>query len=223
MINNNLYYRDTYFKKYAATLSLSARKKIYNFFISQFPSNPNIKILDLGVTSDVDVTANYLEQFYPYLNNITCAGVQDCSKLSIQFPGVTTVKLDYGKSLPFLDNEFDIVYSNAVIEHVGSITNQLFFLSEALRVSRSFFICTPNRWFPVEHHTHIPLLHYLPKSTFRRFLSFTGDSFFSLEDNLNLCSQNDLLNLFPTDINPQIKKIWTLGFVSNLIAYGHKN
>ncbi|MDR1740563.1 MAG: class I SAM-dependent methyltransferase, partial [Synergistaceae bacterium] len=51
---------------------------------------------------------------------------------------------------PFKDGEFDLVFSSAVIEHVGSFERQTRFISEAARVSgRYVFITTPNRWFPV--------------------------------------------------------------------------
>ena len=75
-----------------------------------------------------------------------------------------------GEPLPFRDGEFDVVFSNAVVEHVGSRTAQAAFVGELCRVGKSFFITTPNRWFPVEHHTGLPLLHYLPASVFRSLL-----------------------------------------------------
>ena len=47
------------------------------------------------------------------------------------------------------DGTFDVVFSNAVIEHVGGEEEQLRFVAEALRVGRRAFITTPNRLFPV--------------------------------------------------------------------------
>jgi hypothetical protein len=37
------------------------------------------------------------------------------------------------------------------------------FVREALRVGRRVFLTTPNRWFPIELHTRLPLVHWLPK------------------------------------------------------------
>ena len=48
------------------------------------------------------------------------------------------------------------------LEHVGGEEDQRRFVAEALRVGRRAFITTPNRWFPVEVHTHLPLVHWLP-------------------------------------------------------------
>jgi len=55
--------------------------------------------------------------------------------------------------LPFAANEFDLVYSNAVIEHVGGIEEQRRFIAEHARVGRGWIATTPNRLFPVESHT----------------------------------------------------------------------
>jgi SAM-dependent methyltransferase len=220
MKNKELFYRKSIISGIATELSIAARNRMCNSFFLQFPPTINLKILDLGTTSEEDDSSNYLERIYPYPQNITCAGIQDCSMLKIKFPGVSVVEIKSGENLPFADNEFDIVYSNAVLEHAGSRDKQVFFIKEALRVSKNYFITTPNRWFPIEHHTHIPFLHFLPQPIFRSFLSLIGESFYASENNLNICSESDLLDLFPKGVN--IQKIWTLGFVSNLVAYGGK-
>ena len=68
-----------------------------------------------------------------------------------------------GRMLPFRDGEFDIVFSNSVIEHVGSREDQHRFAQEAGRVGRHYWIQTPNRRFPIELHIMLPLVHFLPK------------------------------------------------------------
>jgi hypothetical protein len=47
-----------------------------------------------------------------------------------------------------------------VLEPVGSERHQLSFVREPVRVAGKVFITVPNRHFPVEHHTAIPLLHF---------------------------------------------------------------
>jgi SAM-dependent methyltransferase len=81
-----------------------------------------------------------------------------------------------GLSLPFADNSFDLVLSNAVIEHVGGAVEQARFLAEHRRVGRSFIVTTPNRWFPIESHTRAVLRHWSPswraaRQEFTRLLS----------------------------------------------------
>ena len=69
-----------------------------------------------------------------------------------------------GRALPFRDGAFDIVFSNSVIEHVGDAASQERFAREVARVGRSYWVQTPNRWFPVEHHLLTPFVHWLPRS-----------------------------------------------------------
>ena len=61
-------------------------------------------------------------------------------------------------------------FSNAVIEHVGGRERQRQLVSEAIRVGRRVFITTPNRRFPVEVHTRLPLVHWLPDAISHRRL-----------------------------------------------------
>jgi ubiquinone/menaquinone biosynthesis C-methylase UbiE len=75
-----------------------------------------------------------------------------------------------GTNLPFPDASFDIVVCNQVIEHVG---DQDKLIAEVYRVLRSDGICymaTPNRLWPIEPHTSLPFLSYLPKSIANRYV-----------------------------------------------------
>ena len=78
-------------------------------------------------------------------------------------------------------------------EHVGSLRNQIAFVQECCRVARKWvFLTTPNRWFPVEFHTVLPVVHWLPKKVFRVLMRATGYSFLAEESNLNLLSAKEV-------------------------------
>ena len=67
-----------------------------------------------------------------------------------------------GRALPFRDGAFEVVFSNSVIEHVGEREQQARFARETMRVGKRFWVQTPNRWFPLEQHLFMPLVHWLP-------------------------------------------------------------
>jgi hypothetical protein len=169
------------------------RRKMFDRFLSQTGITADESILDVGVTSDRTYAAsNYLEAWYPHRSAITAAGIDDASFLCSQYPGVRFVRAN-GLALPFRDRSFDIVHSSAVIEHVGSFARQRAFLEESCRVTRrAVFVTTPNRWFPVEFHTVLPLVHWLPKQLFRTLMRRTGRGFFAKETNLNLMTGRDI-------------------------------
>ena len=76
---------------------------------------------------------------------------------------ITILKGD-GRKVNLPNSSFDVVYSNATIEHVGSSINQIDFIKECIRLSRDkIFISMPNRYFPIDFHSKIPLIHMFPK------------------------------------------------------------
>ena len=160
---------------------------MYQDFLARCAPQADDTILDVGVTSDQAYEAsNYLEAWYPNKQCITACGIDDCSFLEEKYPGMRFVPAD-GRELPFADGSFDFVHSSAVLEHVGSAAMQQQFLSELRRVARrGVYFTTPNRWFPVEFHSVLPLVHWLPPAMFRRTLKLLGHSELASEEHLNL-------------------------------------
>jgi SAM-dependent methyltransferase len=156
--------------------------------------NQNLRVLDIGYTvKEYSPYYNYLEKHYPYTRMITALGVDEPLEFADNYPEVKVVKYP-GTNFPFKDKQFDIAWSNATIEHVGGFDRQLLFLKEIKRVSKRAFITTPNRNFPVEVHTRTPLLHFLPKNYFDKYLKFTGQEW-ATGDYMNLLSLGDLKRL----------------------------
>ncbi|WKZ31719.1 MAG: class I SAM-dependent methyltransferase [Thermodesulfobacteriota bacterium] len=137
-------------------------------------ASPKDKLLEVGVAnreySEVD---NFLVKHYPYPENITALGLGDISIFRKRYPHIRAFSYE-GGGFPFNDHEFDIVHSNAVIEHVGGPEAQRLFLKELARVAKKGLITTPNRYFPVETHTKVPFLHWLRKDQFDFFLEKIG-------------------------------------------------
>ena len=200
------------------------RRRMYERFLSETKAGMVDKILDVGVAADVTYeTSNYLEQWYPDKSAITAVGVDDAAYLE-QLYGVRFVRAN-GLHLPFRDGAFDIVHSSAVLEHVGSLQNQIAFVQECCRVARSWvFLTTPNRWFPFEFHTVLPVVHWLPKNAFRALMRATGYSFFAEESNLNLLSKRGVRAIC-AQISGFVFNVSTvsfLGWPSNILLIGRR-
>jgi len=152
-------------------VSLRSRRRKLRLFLDEMRPNPGTRVLDVGV-DEVGFgeaggesgcrTHNFFEELYPWRSRITATGLHEGVGFRAQYPEIEYVQAD-GCDLPFSDAAFDIYFSNAVIEHVGEEDRQRAFVAEAVRVSRRVFLTTPNRWFPVELHTRLPLVHWLPQ------------------------------------------------------------
>ena len=62
----------------------------------------------------------------------------------------------------FADQSMDVVFSNSVIEHLFSFEMQRRMASEIQRVGKVFWVQTPNFWFPIEPHFHVPGWQWIP-------------------------------------------------------------
>jgi ubiquinone/menaquinone biosynthesis C-methylase UbiE len=196
------------------------RRKMFKRFMQDTGVTATERILDVGVTSDRSYQAsNYLEAWYPHKHMVTAVGIDDASFLCGQYPGVRFVMAD-GLRLPFREEAFDVVHSSAVIEHVGSLARQCAFVAECCRVARrAVFITTPNRWFPVEFHTVLPLVHWLPKEAFRALMRRTGRGFFAEERNLNLMTARALSRaaVANSGFRHEVSSVALAGWPSNLL------
>ena len=220
----SLNYKKTYWKKilfldfFLLKILKYNRLKIQKIFIKRIRFK---NLLDVGTTPVFDENNNIILHSFKNLGGITSLSNLDCTPLKKYFKKVRFQQGD-ARRMKFEDNKFDVVYSNATIEHVGSKVNQIKFIKECLRVSRrDVFITTPNRFYPIEFHTKLPLLHFFPPKIYRKILSFFGFSFFSKEKNLNLLSAQDLIDIcfFLKIKNYNIIRYKFLCITSNLLLH----
>jgi hypothetical protein len=71
------------------------------------------------------------------------------------------------------NKSFDIVFSNSVIEHLGSWSNQIAAAEEMTRLRARVWIQTPNRTFPVDPHLLTPFVHWLPERYLKKAIPYT--------------------------------------------------
>lgn len=180
-------------------VSLRSRQRKLRLFLEELRPTAGTSVLDVGADElafgegDGCGTLNFFEEHYPWPERITALGLQDGSGFRVRYPGIRYVQGD-ACALPFADGEFDIVFSNAVIEHVGDRERQRQLVSEAVRVGRRVFIATPNRLFPIELHTRLPVVHWLPDRIAHSVYRSTGKSFAT---EIRLLSRRSFRALFP--------------------------
>jgi SAM-dependent methyltransferase len=220
-VNGSTYYQHSKYVPFASQLSFHVRQKIFRRFMTAFAPSAATTILDVGVTSDSgQQESNYFERLYPYPSQVTAVGTEDGSHLMAQYRGLRYQRVEPGNSLPFSTNQFDIVFSNAVLEHTGCRSSQAAFLKEVCRVGKRFFVTTPNRWFPIEHHTGLPFLHFLPSAAYRAILATTQYRHWADEAHLNMLSADALRRMLPAAVKGQVETVRLFGLSSNLIALG---
>jgi len=202
----------------AERLAARARERIYRDFLTLTRADRDRSLLDVGVSDVVGDAANHLERMYPHPERITAAGLGEGAAFRAAFPMVRYVRIEAGKGLPFADREFDIAASNAVLEHVGSEAGQRAFLAELARVARTVFVSVPHRYFPVEHHTGIPFLHWTDGS-FRLACRATGKTTWAQPENLILMTRQRLRALWPNGGNIGATGLRLGPFSSNLYLF----
>jgi hypothetical protein len=183
-------------RRVASRVSLRSRERKLRLLLDLMAAGPETTVVDVGVTDapfGAGSTDNFLEALYPWPERITAVGVTELDRFRAAFPRVRAVQAD-GRDLPFGDGEFDLGFSNAVVEHVaGGREGQRRFVAELCRVARRVFVTTPNRWFPVDPHTLLPLVHWLPPGPRRdRVLRARG-----FDDVLDPLGPKELAALFP--------------------------
>jgi hypothetical protein len=125
---------------------------------------PNKRVLDVG--GEVNPRCDRLLQFVD-----GCPWKSMLSTVNISPDHVRQLKDCYAQvdvrradacDLPWPDKYFDVVHGNAVIEHIGDFKRQRRMAQEIMRVGKAWFVATPNRWYPFELHTRLPLVTWLP-------------------------------------------------------------
>lgn len=198
------------------------RRKRMLLFEKLFPElkNKEIKVLDLGGRSYFWTLLGYNEK-----ENLSITILNLNLDNNVQaYKNITSVVGDACNLKNYKSKSFEIIFSNSVIEHVGSFHNQTKMAGEIKRVGINHFIQTPNYWFPFEPHFLFFGFQYLPRILQTFLISHYNMGWFERQkdksnanqtiDSVNMLSKRKLINLFPesTIINE-----YFLGFVKSFI------
>lgn len=203
-------------------LTVGSRRKRFELFLKLIKPKKKTTILDVGasVAATGERAENFLEEWYAHPEQIMALLRGDVAAFATRYPRVRTVT-GTALAMPFDDQEFDVVFTNAVIEHVGGRAAQKQFVRECLRVGRRVFLATPSRTFPIESHTLIPFVHWLPTFWRNAIYNFLGRSNEARPDALILLTPRSLRKLFPKEARVKIVRQKMFGMTSVLIAYSN--
>jgi SAM-dependent methyltransferase len=144
--------------EWLAAISAHYRRRRMARFVRTMEITSATRVLDVGGTPDA-------WQLLPAPPRVTLLNTPRAHEA---FSSASSWVAGDGRALPFRDGAFDVVFSNSVIEHVGNAESQARFARETMRVGRRIWVQTPNRWFPLEQHLFLPLVHWLPRPWQRR-------------------------------------------------------
>ncbi len=205
------------YKELLINFSRRSRRQKFELFEKVFEPRPDDRVLDVGASGQ-PFTGYTFEDHYPYADRIVAGGVdpREVEDARHLYPRVRYAMFD-GCALPFRDKSFDIVFSNAVIEHIIGAGQQARFAEEVMRVGRSWFVTTPNYWFPFEPHYHLPFIQFLPREMQRWYNRLLGSAIAkgTVQD-IALLSARELQQLFPTS---RVAKMRVTFWPETLVAY----
>lgn len=208
---------DTWYQRRLKDFSYRSRTRKFELLRSVFKPRPEDLVLDIGASGAVFLRYTF-EDFYPHPERLVAGGniLREVASARHYYPRAVYTVFD-GCALPFPDKSFDLIFSNAVIEHILPREKQSLFAREIMRVGKSWFVTTPNYWFPFESHYHLPFIQFLPRFLQREYNRLLGTHIPKGEvQELGLLSARELRRLFPTS---RIVKMRVTFWPETLVAY----
>ena len=206
----------------ANSLANRFRRRRFRFFESLLEPLPTpVRILDVGGT----------EAFWRHMGALNDARFEvtllNLTRDHAGVRGMDAVTGDARDLSRFGDDEFDVVFSNSVIEHLAEQAEQRRMAAEVRRVGTRYFVQTPNRYFPIEPHFLFPGFQFLPVSArvalVRRFALGYHDAMPDPDaarravSEIRLLDARELRELFP---GARIYRERVVAMTKSLIAYG---
>lgn len=197
-----------------APFSRYSRKKRTKVFLEKMNIRGGERVIDLGgsaafwaeVDQSLDITVVNLP------GGLSKTNVPPQHKF-------TLVEGDACNLPQFADNQFDIAFSNSVIEHVGNDEKREQFAREARRLAPRYWVQTPSIHFPIEAHNHMPFWWYYPETLkifFKKRWLKKLPAWTEMIEGTTVVSVNELKKIFP---NSKIYKEYFIFFLKSNSAY----
>ena len=140
---------------YALIFPFTRKRRMRRFESLMYPT-AETRVLDVGGSA-------FNWQFVAIRPRVTLLNREFNASMTTNEPTFEAVIGD-ALWLPYEAEEFEIAFSNSVIEHVGGLDEQRQFAAEIRRVAARVWVQTPARAFFIEPHFLMPFVHWLPRS-----------------------------------------------------------
>jgi len=215
MLEQLKYFRIYVFSRLLAPFSRHFRKKRMQMFVKIIQPTAGMRVLDMGGQPAI------WDHVTPSLR-VTCLNLPGIiNKDHVTHHQIRYVEGDACSMPYFKRGDFDIVFSNSVIEHVGGLEKQQAFAAEIQRLSDNYWVQTPCKHFPIEAHCGMPFWWYYPnalRSYFLKRWSKKLPAWAEMVDGTTVITKQDLKSFFP---DSSIITEWMF-FPKSLIAYSSK-
>lgn len=148
----------------------------------------------------------------------------------LNLPGIAVTSLPTHHNIRFVEgdacnvtgvqrDDFDIVFSNSVIEHVGPADFRARFAGEVRRLGKSYWVQTPSRYFPIEPHNGMPFWWFYPKwlrAALIRHWKRTLPDWTEMVEGTDIVSKAEMRRLFP-EAEIHVERFW--GIPKSYVAY----
>lgn len=136
-----------------------ARARRWETFHQVFPEIEKMKVLDLGGT------AAFWQTVPTRPAHVTLVNLQVDGRTAGE--GFTSLSGDACRASEVLaengvDPDFDVVFSNSLIEHVGGHSKRSDLAHQVRSLAPRHWVQTPYRYFPVEPHWVFPGMQFMP-------------------------------------------------------------
>lgn len=157
-------------KKLFNFYSTKARAKRAKIFKSYFTITDSMKILDLGGGDGKLIMSMGLNKKNIFVADFDKGALEKASQ-----NGLNIVQLDESGNIPCTKNQYDIIFSNSVIEHVtvdkedvykiktnnefhtAALVRQKHFATEIRAKCDKYYVQTPYKYFIIESHSWLPI------------------------------------------------------------------
>jgi hypothetical protein len=136
------------------SLAERLRRRRWAILLGAIPNLADLRVVDLGGTADWWDRAPLIP------HHVTVVNLYEADR------GPSIVRKVEGDALRadelLKGEEFDLVFSNSLIEHLGGHVARRQFADVVSTLADSYVIQTPYRYFPIEPHWMFPAFQFLP-------------------------------------------------------------